>query len=135
MRIRLERKLNTCSHKLACTVCCRSFEPNKIRALLYNDKGLIQGDLCSACLTLKSPEIRKKMREQASLLMQQPASRYVQSTPCHDRAIELLEASQESVEFPSALQWWLKKMEILLEVSQDPEAVRLGRVLNPLDPP
>ncbi|MGV0025632.1 hypothetical protein [Phormidesmis priestleyi] len=125
MRICLERKLTTCPDQLVCTVCREPFFTGKIRTLLYSDRRLLQGDICSVCLKLSATGIRKKMREQASLLMQQPAACFVQTIPCHDRAIELLEASQEDVRFPTFLQWWLKKLEILSEESQELEAARL----------
>jgi hypothetical protein len=125
MRIRLERKLKTCPDQLVCTVCHEPFFTGKIRTLLYNDRGFIQGDICPVCIKLKATEIRKKMREQASLLMQQPVTCVVQTLSCHDRAIELLEASQELITFPTFLHWWLKKIEILSEESQELEADRL----------
>jgi hypothetical protein len=125
MRICLERKLTTCPDRLVCTVCREPFFVGKIRTLLHSDRRLLQGDICSVCLKLSATGIRKKMREQASLLMQQPAACFVQTIPCHDRAIELLEASQEEIRFPTFLQWWLKKLEIFSEESQELEAARL----------
>ncbi len=126
MRIRLERKLETCPHQLSCTVCRQRFEVRKIRTLLYNDAKLLQGDICSECIALRPSEIRSKMREQASLLRQYPELNGSSLLSARERALELLEASQEEVRFPTFYDWWFKKIEVFSEESQELEATRLG---------
>lgn len=125
MKIYLERKLASCPKKLICTVCGQTFEASKIRALLYNARGLLQGDLCQTCITLKPSEIRTNMRHRASLLLQQPHA-IEQAPSAYNRALELLETAQEDVKFPTFYQWWFKKLEVLSEESQELEAARLG---------
>lgn len=53
-------------------VCHQDIEVSRIRALLYNEQGLIQRDICLKCLKLKPEEIKQKIREQAMLLMEIP---------------------------------------------------------------
>ena len=127
MRICLERKLTTCPRQLLCTVCRQKFEVHKLRKLLYNDAGLLQGDVCSECTELRPSAIRSKMREHASLLMHYPELNSSSLISARDRALELLEASQEAVKFPTFYQWWFKKIELFSEESQAPEATRLAR--------
>ncbi len=126
MRIRLERKLKTCPSQLLCTVCRQKFEVQKIRTLLFNDAGLLQGDICSECRELRSSTIRERMREQACLLMEYPELNCSSLLSGKERALELLEASQEEVRFPTFYHWWLKKIEVFSEESQELEATRLG---------
>jgi len=126
MRIKLERKLETCPPQLSCTVCRQRFEVHKIRTLLFNDAGLLQGDICSECRKLKSSTIRSKMREQASLLMQYPELNGSGLLSARERALELLETSQEEVRFPTFYHWWFKKIEVFSGESQELEAIRLG---------
>ncbi len=127
MRICLERKLKTCPRHLLCTVCRQKFEVHKLRKLLYNDAGLLQGDVCSECTELRPSAIRSKMQEQASLLMHYPELNGSSLISARDRALELLEASQESVRFPTFYQWWFKKLELFSEESQALEATRLAK--------
>ncbi len=129
MKIQLERKLSSCSEKLICTVCNQWFEPDKIRTLLYTDRGLLLGDVCRVCLKLPASEIRDQLRERASLLLQQSELLALpdwQNTACRARALELLQAAQEDVRFPSIFDWWFKKLEIFSEESQALEATRVG---------
>jgi hypothetical protein len=49
MKIRLERTLPTCPSQLRCIACNQSFKAEKIRSLLYDRTGLLQGDLCCTC--------------------------------------------------------------------------------------
>ncbi len=53
MKIQLERALPTCPPQLKCVACARSFNAEKIRRLLYDRAGLIQGDLCCTCRSAK----------------------------------------------------------------------------------
>ncbi len=124
MKIKLERKLETCPHHLSCTVCRQRFEVGKIRTLLYNNARLLQGDICSECTALRSSEIRSKMLEQASLLLQYPELNGSSLLSAKARALELLEASQEEVRFPTFYHWWFKKIEVFSEESQELEATR-----------
>jgi hypothetical protein len=126
MKIQLERKLASCPHKLACTVCYQWFEVGKIRALLYNNKGLLQGDMCPECLKLTASNVRARLRERASLLLQNPELSDPYHASARDRALELLQAAQEDLKQPSVLDWWLKKLEIFSEESQELEAHRVG---------
>lgn len=130
MKIKLERKLKTCPSQLSCTVCRQKFEVQKIRTLLFNDAGLLQGDICSECRELKSSTICTKMRELACLLMQYPELNSSTLLSGKERALELLEASQEEVRFPSFYHWWLKELEIFSEESQELEAARLRLAYN-----
>jgi hypothetical protein len=126
MKIQLERTLASCPKKLLCTVCGQAFGVNKIRALLYNDKGLLQGDVCSRCVRHKPTRIRSHLRDRASLLLQQPVISEAQTLDTHDRALELLETAQESVQFPQFYHWWMKQWEVFSEESQETESERLG---------
>lgn len=126
MKIQLERTLASCSKKLLCTVCGQSFTVGKIRALLYNHKGFLQGDVCPHCVRLKPADIRNHLRERASLLLQQPAISEQHSLATHERALELLETAQENVQTPHFYHWWLKQLEIFSEESHEIEAERLG---------
>lgn len=123
MKIQLDRKLTTCPKNLICTVRNTAFEVGKIRLLLYTDRGLLLGDVSPDCLKLSSSEIRTKLRERACAMLQDDNP----DRDClRDSALELLQASQEQVRFPTALDWWLKKFEIFSEESQEIEATRSG---------
>jgi hypothetical protein len=119
MRIQLERTIKSCPKKLLCTICGQSFQVGKIRALLSDNKGLIQGDVCSHCVHLKPSEIRNHLRDRASLLLQQPVVSESHSLATRERALELLETAQENVQFPHFYQWWLKQFEVFSEESQE----------------
>jgi hypothetical protein len=97
----------------------------RIRTLLYNDKGLLQGDICRECLKAGSEGIKERIRKQAVILMtQQPSSSFQQVSDLK-LALELLENSKENVQFPTRYQWLLKKLEIFLLGSQELEAAEL----------
>ncbi len=49
MKIQLERTLPTCPPQLKCVACSQLFKVEKIRNLLVDRAGLIQGDLCRTC--------------------------------------------------------------------------------------
>jgi hypothetical protein len=126
MKIQLERKLNSCSHKLACTVCNQWFEVGKIRALLYNSEGFLLGDVCPECVKLPAPGIRSRLRERASLLLQQAELSETLMVSARDRALELLQAAQEEVKYPSLLDWWFKKFQVMSEESYPIESTQIG---------
>ncbi|MBD1822411.1 hypothetical protein H6F51_07860 [Cyanobacteria bacterium FACHB-DQ100] len=124
MRIQLDRKLTIRPKKLLCTIRNTPFEMGKIRLLLYTDRGLLLGDISPECLKLSSAEIRAKLRERACILLQEDDTSPNDSI--RERALELLQATQEDVKFPTALDWWFKKFEIFSEESQELEATRTG---------
>lgn len=123
MKIHLDRKLTTCPKKLICTVRNTAFEVGKIRLLLYTDRGLLLGDLSPECVKLSASEIRTKLRERACAMLQDDNP---DRDSQRDSALELLQAAQEHVRFPSAFDWWVKKFEIFSEESQEVEATRSG---------
>jgi hypothetical protein len=122
MKIRLDRKLPSCPKLLLCTVTHQAFEVGNIRILLYNDRGFLLGDISPECLKLSSSQIRHHLREQACAILQGEETRSM----TRDRALELLQAAQENVKFPTAFDWWMKKFEIFSEESQEVEATRTG---------
>jgi hypothetical protein len=126
MKIRLDRKLPTCPKKLLCTITNTSFEVGKVRLLLYGDNGLLLGDIAPDCLKFSSSEIRSQLREQACTLLHEEETFDYADYSSRDRALELLQAAQEDVKFPSAFDWWMKKFEIFSEESQEIEASRTG---------
>lgn len=125
MKIQLDRKIATCPKKILCTIRNIPFEVGKIRLLLYTDRGLLLGDISPECLKLSSSEIRSKLRERACAMLQDDD---VSDSPhaSRDHALELLQAAQEEVRFPSPIDWWFKKFEIFSEESQEIEATRTG---------
>ncbi len=126
MKIQLERTITSCPKKLLCTVCGQSFGVGKIRALLSNNKGLLQGDVCSHCVRLKPSEIRNSLRDRASLLLQQPTISEAHSLATRERALELLETAQENVQFPQFYHWWIKQFEVFSGESNEPSVEQLG---------
>lgn len=116
MRIRLERKLSSCPKLLRCTVCDRMFEVGKIRALLHNDEGFIQGDFCPECMKLSVETIQHKIREQAMLLLEQTDDSDGKISP-QSRAMELLECSTEELKFPSFYHWLLARLDVFSSAS------------------
>lgn len=125
MKIQLDRKLATCPKKLLCTIRNTAFEVGKIRFLLYTDRGLLLGDVSPECLKLSSSEIRSKLRERAGAILQDDDIDQYRSSS-RDYALELLQAAQEDVRFPTPFDWWFKKFEIFSEESQEIEATRTG---------
>lgn len=65
------------------------------------------------------------MRDRASRLLQHPYKMDA-ALAAHERALELLEAAQEDVRFPTFYQWWFKKLTVFSETSEELEAARLG---------
>jgi hypothetical protein len=127
MKINLERKLPPCPDKLYCTVCGQLHEVGRIRALLYNDQGLIQGDLCSRCLKLKPDVFKHKLREKASVLLQQPKLFKSSRISYQERDLELREVAEENIKFPNSFNWLLKHIEVFAQESQELEAARFAR--------
>ena len=126
MKIQLERKLAFCPELLLCTVCRQSFGVDKIRALLYSDAGLLQGDVCRKCLKLKASGIKQKLQEQSQLLMRQVEFAGHQAVSLRQLAIERLQCSEEEVRLPRFYEWVLKQIEIFSQESQELEKARLG---------
>ncbi|MBD1843672.1 hypothetical protein H6F89_09720 [Cyanobacteria bacterium FACHB-63] len=124
MRIQLDRKLTICPKNLLCTIRNTRFEMGKIRLLLYTDRGLLLGDISPECLKFSSAEIRSRLRERACTLLQDDD--ITPNDSIRERALELLQAAQEDVKFPTPLDWWFKKFEIFSEESQEIEATRTG---------
>jgi hypothetical protein len=124
MKICLEVKLHSCPDYLRCIVCDRLFLTNKIRALLYSDRGLLQGDICSHCLRSKADNIRNKLREKA-LINLINTDKLNRSNSIHKpQALELLALSKEKVKFPKSWQWLIKKIAIF---SQEDRALEISR--------
>jgi len=96
MKIKLERTLANCPTHLRCTICSRPFEVGKIRKLLCDSNGLIQGDLCSTCSKLSSKHLKQKLQ------------------------------TNEEIIQPKFYQWWFKRLTILSEATQEIEQARLG---------
>jgi hypothetical protein len=131
MKIQLEQKLSTCPEKMTCIVCCHSFQVNNIRTLIYDNQNLIQGDICPKCLKLNSRVIQQKLRYHADYLMHESTAHPAQRDRLCKRALELLAVSEESVKFPTFLQWLWKKMEILSLETEELDVSRLG--VSPYD--
>jgi hypothetical protein len=126
MKIQLERKLSSCPDQMTCTVCHESFWVRNIRTLLYSDNNLIQGDVCLECTKLNASRFQKKLRSQANRLVQVASIHPERRDVIQERAVELLETSEEKIWFPTVLQWLAKKIQIFSEESRELEAARLG---------
>ena len=117
MRIRLERKLSSCPHHLRCSVCDRMFESGKVRTLLHNDEGFIQGDICPECMKLSVEAIQHNIRERAMLLLEETDDSGGTTFSPQARAMELLDCSTENVKYPQFYHWWLVQLEIFSRTS------------------
>ena len=117
MRIRLERKLSSCPHHLRCSVCDRMFESGKVRTLLHNDEGFIQGDICPECMKLSVETIQHNIRERAMLLLEETDDSGGTTFSPQARAMELLDCSTENVKYPQFYHWWLVQLEIFSRTS------------------
>ncbi len=126
MKIQLERKLSSCPERLFCVVCHELFWVPSIRSLLYSDQNLIQGDVCSVCVTLNSSSFQKKLRNQANRLVQESILYPSRFDALRCQAVEILETSEERLKRPTVFHWFFKKLEILSEETQELEATRLG---------
>jgi hypothetical protein len=100
-------------------VCQQLFEVGRIRPLLLNNRGLIQGDVCPECVHLPSDEIQLILADQARLLLEQPSLFAQPEDRAETLALELFEASQEEVEFPRLYQWVMKSIEGRLFLNPD----------------
>jgi hypothetical protein len=126
MKIKLERKLASCPNPMICVVCHHPFEVRDIRALLYSDHHLIQGDICPVCLRLKPALFQQKLKAQGDRLRWESAASSSSSGILQARAVELLETADESIQFPTIFHWLFKKIEILAAERQELEAAKLG---------
>jgi hypothetical protein len=126
MRIQLERKLALCPDRLRCTVCHQAFQPQRIRSLLYSDRGLLQGDVCHSCLRLDAAEFKQTISLNAQLAVVQSGPRDRLAQHYQQQAQELLSVVSEKVRFPSPLQWLVQWVALLCQESQELEATRLG---------
>jgi hypothetical protein len=126
MKVQLERKLNSCPEQLRCAVCQQGFSVGKIRTLLYSDRGLLQGDLCPACLKLKPGGIKQKIRAQSRRLLYDATSSGERSATSQQLALDLLACADEAIRLPNPFDWMLKHLEIAAQESQELEAARLG---------
>lgn len=126
MKIRLERRLVSCPDTVQCTVCHRPFAVDAIRSLLYSDRGWLKGDVCPHCLKLNTPAFKFSLWTQAMHLRESTADGQSQTLLQHQQALECLELSQEGLHRPVWWHWWLKRLEIFSQESQELEAARLG---------
>jgi hypothetical protein len=125
MKIYLEQKLSSCPDQMTCVVCHDSFWTPNIRTLLYNRRNIIQGDVCRSCMKLKSSRFQQKLRNQANRLIQESMLNPERFDALQDRAIELLETSEEEILYPTMFHWFFKRLEIFTQESQALEAARL----------
>ncbi len=124
MKIHLERTLPTCSRKLRCVACTDTFIPTQIRTLLCRDDGLIQGDICPNCLHLGASGIQTKLKATAAQKMH--AGNDTGSITQYRSALEQFEAATTEIKLPRFYHWWLKRLEILAQETQELEKARLG---------
>lgn len=124
MKIRLEQKLSTCPETMTCTVCRHSFHVDNIRTLIYDNQNLIQGDICPKCLKFNSTVIQQKLRYHADYLMHESTVHSAQRNHLRERALDLLALSEESIKFPTFLQWLWKRISILSTEIEELEAAR-----------
>ncbi len=126
MKIQLERKLSSCPERLTCVVCHELFWTTRIRALLRDNHGLIQGDVCSTCMKLETSDFQKALRNQANRLLHESTLDPDRADLLQARAIEILETSEERIKWPLFFHWILKQIEIFGEETLELEAARFG---------
>lgn len=126
MKIQLERKLYPCRDNLRCTVCQQVFHVLPIRSLLYQDNGLLQGDVCPTCAKLPAAEFKQRMALKARILLQQESAQDAQTMTLQARALELLTVAKEPIKFPSFWQQWLMQLDVFAQDTQELEAARFG---------
>lgn len=124
MKILLERTPAYHPQKFSCTVCGNAIQADLRRAILYDERGLIQGDVCLQCTKLKPTELQQKLRDRAFLLLHQADEWDECSSERSDRASELFRLAQEKVERPNILQRWFRQLQLLSEATQELEAAR-----------
>jgi hypothetical protein len=59
-------------------------------------------------------------------LLQQAELSETLMVSARDRALELLQAAQEEVKYPSLLDWWFKKFQVMSEESYPIESTQIG---------
>jgi hypothetical protein len=126
MKIQLERRLLSCPDTVQCTVCHRPFAVDAIRSLLYSDRGWLKGDICPHCGKLDAPTFKQNLWIQAMHLRESTADGQAQTLLRHQQALECLELSREELHRPIWWHWWLKRLEIFSQESQELEAARFG---------
>ncbi len=115
----------SCPSHLRCAVCRQSFPVKRIRTLLSDNQGLIWGDVCPTCLKSKSDGIQQQLKQQARELLENQQGDG--DLTVFKVAEEKLAAAAEPIQLPTFFQWWLKRLEILSEASQEIENARFGR--------
>ncbi|PSB41380.1 hypothetical protein DSM107010_02610 [Chroococcidiopsis cubana SAG 39.79] len=95
------------------------FESGRVRTLLHNDEGFIQGDICPECMRLSVETIQHKIRERAMLLLEETDDSSNTTFSPQARAMELLDCSTENVKYPQFYHWWLVQLEIFSRKSSD----------------
>jgi hypothetical protein len=133
MKIQLERKLSSCPDQMTCVVCHETFWVRNIRALLYSRNSLIQGDVCPGCVKLTPSRFQQKLRNQANRLIQESTLTPAKVQRLQDRAVELLETSEEPITYPTMFHWFFKRLEIFAEESQELEIARQRSTLCRFD--
>jgi hypothetical protein len=99
------------------------FESGKVRTLLHNDEGFIQGDICLKCMKLSVETVQHKIRERAMLLLEETDDSGGTTFSPQSRAMELLDCSTENVKYPQFYHWWLVQIEICSRTSSDAKNV------------
>jgi hypothetical protein len=135
MKIQLEQQLPSCPRQLNCCVCGQNFTAPKIRSLLCNDAGLIQGDVCGHCLKVPASGIKRRIVARSiSLQLQADQDEARWSSTDHrsslqfrQQAFDLLLLSQENLTLPNFFTWLRKRWEILSEETRELETARFGR--------
>jgi hypothetical protein len=128
MKIQIERTPKFFPNQINCVACRQIFSVDRIRNLLYSDRGLLQGELCPECAKSNSTVLQAKIKEQAWLLLQNPELLSSDSTFIGSRAIELLIISQENINFPSIWQLWRQKLAIWRAESIELQQARFGSI-------
>ncbi len=127
MKVLTERIFSHHPQAFDCVVCTQPFAIDLYRAILYSDRGLIQGDVCPQCRKLKGLDLQQKLHDRAMTLLHQSVEVDERGENMRDRAQELLQLAQEPVKSPNFLQRWFRQMVILSEETQELEAARLGQ--------
>jgi hypothetical protein len=128
MKVQLEHRLSSCPPKLRCIVCRQVFMAGRIRPLLVNDEGWIQGDLCPECVSLPANEIQLILADQAWLMLEQPRLFQHQVESPETLALELFEASLEEIKVPNFYQWLMKTIESHFFVNPDEDQVTIEAI-------
>lgn len=124
MKIQIQRKPKFFPDQVNCVACRQIFPAQKILNLLHSDRGLLQGELCPECAKSSSAVIQAKIKEQAWLLLQNSQLLKLDSILMGERVSEIIAISQETVNFPSFWQLWVKKLTIWRKASADLQQAR-----------